>query len=83
MTTIVSDPTHADRVVYAVAALAADYQMAQGGDLLARAVRAALLVARVDLPLDQVAAEADRLIEQARCEQMADEHGEHTAAVAS
>lgn len=58
--------THADRVVAAVAAYAADRLMLPGGDLLVGAVREALLVARLDLPFGEVPDEADRLIEQAQ-----------------
>lgn len=68
--------THADRVAAAVAAYAADRLMLPGGDLLVGAVREALLVARLDLPFSEIPAEADRLIEAARREQQAIEHGE-------
>ncbi|WP_101791100.1 hypothetical protein [Nonomuraea indica] len=68
--------SHADRIVDAVAAHAADHLMLPGGDLLVGAVRTALLVARIDIPVDDIPAEADRRIAKAARAAMATEYEE-------
>lgn len=80
MTTILAEPT-AHEIVSMLADLAADRQIEPGSNLLATALRGALRLTCPELPLDELHDEADRLIEQARRDQQAAEHGETPAAV--
>lgn len=82
MTTIIAEQPvgTAGQIVAMLAELAADRALEPGGPHLANALRGALRLTRPDLPLTQVHDEADRLIEQARRDQMAAEHGETAVA---
>lgn len=78
MTTIIAEPptSTGSQIVAMLAALAADRQTEPGSHHLATALRGALRLARPDLPLAQIHEQADELVEQARRDQMAAEHGE-------